>query len=343
MVELAAAAIIAGALIATGLYFWGKTFSVERKNIPLIFLASFALTMIYPYLAAVLSFPAFLFAFLAATFLCALTVNGYETWAAKIFTWRYPAGSAPAKQRRPKTKGTKGSQLGRAEAEEIIALANACRSYLQKIGFPFGNKPVREENQKDTGAESRQQGRTGENPAEVFISPAQAGSQNPAGRAFPEKATPLPDPLLCAFQEGTPLLPAGAVDSLPLEKGVSFPLPPKERPADHRQQASEKPLFKNEPAAAIFENELAACIRDGFALKQEGNFAEAARSFLKAYKLARTSKLRIILLVELSKLYRDAGHKAQSAAVLQLLHQRWPQFSNPVTVNIDSPPVKRTE
>ncbi|MGQ9824101.1 MAG: tetratricopeptide repeat protein [Desulfotomaculales bacterium] len=78
-------------------------------------------------------------------------------------------------------------------------------------------------------------------------------------------------------------------------------------------------------------------------MKQEGNFAEAARSFLKAYKLARASKLRIILLVELSKLYRDAGHKDQSAAVLQLLHQKWPQFFNPGAVNIDSPPAKRTE
>lgn len=302
MLELGAAALVAGILSSAVLFFFRKTPWAGRKVAPAVIPLSFALTLTYPYLAAGISYPACVFILIALALVCALAANGFENWVDKKSRRRTgaPAGRKTAERK----------FIDRAAAEEIIALAGACRAYLQKIGFPLGNKPAGEK----TESLPKETARLMQSAAEAAAPPSPACTAE-------EKVTTED------FYQGEPdLSSAGlgepfSVGTIPPPKGgeKETPTGPERLLFFSRELPDGVFLPANEPVIARF-------IKEGFARKEEGDLAGAARCFMNACKLARTNKLRAVLLLELSKIYRDAGQNAQAAAVLQLLQQRWPQL-----------------
>ncbi|MEW6424357.1 MAG: hypothetical protein AB1523_06360 [Bacillota bacterium] len=93
-----------------------------------------------------------------------------------------------------------------------------------------------------------------------------------------------------------------------------------EEPATGRLSAPQ-PAKSLENIKQENENILRDCLKKGFALKENGQLANAAKCFLEAYKLTSSRKLRTGLLIEISQIYKETGQSDQAAAILKLLER----------------------
>lgn len=317
MVELAAVALLVNLAFFFGLFFWGRRFFASRAAILLIPSLAFVLTITYPYLAASVPFPASMAALILLALLSALVVNRCEVLAA----------SRTASQQKAALQRT---------ASETVATHSPASTADEGVKVPASVPQESLCNMEKSGDEAKATGEptniTTVTP-ETRLLPAPPPTMLPAITAVkraeievPEKEDALPPATTDTPRTEPPVTPAGdspvVVTNHPSPLSLA-PAPATEgkTPGKHPEgeETGTGPILVEKPAFVPAGLTLADYIKEGFRRKEKGDYAGAARCFMDACAITGSSKLRVSLLVELSKIYREAGQKDQAVAILKLL------------------------